>query len=84
MKYKHVRTAKRLAMGAGGTLMALIGATTWAGESTDTPPLALRKIMQEMDRNMHIMADAISIKDWLLVERIAPLIAEHRQPPFVE
>ncbi len=84
MKYKHVRTAKRIAMGAIGTLIAMIGSMTWADDGTDTPPLALRKIMQGMDKNMHIMADAISQKDWPLVERIAPLIADHRQPPFIE
>ena len=71
-------------MGAIGTLMAMIGATTWADDGTDNPPLALRKIMQDMDKNMHIMADAISREDWPLVERVAPLIAEHRQPPFIE
>ena len=71
-------------MAAIGTLMAMIGAMTWADDGTDTPPLALRKIMQDMDKNMHSMADAISQKDWPLVERIAPLIADHRQPPFFE
>lgn len=84
MKYKHTRTAKKIAMGAIGTLMAMIGAMTWADDGTDTPPLALRKIMQDMDKNMHSMADAISQKDWPVVERIAPLIADHRQPPFIE
>ena len=84
MKYKNARTAKRIAMAAIGTLMAMIGALTWADDGTDTPPLALRKIMQDMDKNMHSMADAISQKDWPLVERIAPLIADHRQPPFFE
>ena len=84
MKYKHARTAKSIAMGAIGTLMAMSSAMTWADDSTATQPLALRKIMQNMDKNMHIMADAISQKDWPLVERIAPLIADHRQPPFFE
>lgn len=84
MKYKHARTAKRIALGAIGTLTAMIGAMTWADDSTATPPLVLRKIMQDMDKNMHIMANAISQKDWLLVERIAPLIADHRQPPLIE
>ena len=84
MKYKNARTAKRIAMAAIGTLMAMIGAMTWADDGTDTPPLALRKIMQDMDKNMHSMADAISQKDWPLVEKIAPLIADHRQPPFFE
>ena len=71
-------------MGAIGTLMAMIGAMTWADDGTDTPPLALRKIMQDMEKNMNIMADAISQKNWPLVARIAPLIADHRQPPFIE
>lgn len=71
-------------MGAIGTLMAMSGAMTWADDSTDTPPLALRKIMQDMEKNMNIMADAISQKNWPLLARIAPLIADHRQPPFFE
>ena len=57
---------------------------SWAGDSTETPPLALRKIMQDMDKNMHMMADAISQKNLPLVARISPLIADHRQPPFIE
>ena len=84
MKYKRARTAKRIAMGAIGALMAMSGAMSWADDSAATPPLALRKIMQDMDKNMHIMADAISQKDWPLVARIALLIANHRQPPFIE
>ena len=50
-------------MGAIGTLMAMSGSMTWADDSTDTPPLALRKIMQDMEKNMNIMADAISQKN---------------------
>ncbi len=57
---------------------------SWADDSAATPPLALRKIMQNMDKNMRIMADAISQKGWPLVARIAPLIADHHQPPFIE
>ena len=71
-------------MGAVGTLMAMSSAMICADDGTDIPPLALRKIMQDMDKNMHTMANAISQKDWPLVERIAPLIADHRQPPFIE
>jgi hypothetical protein len=76
--------ARSIAMGSLGTLMAMSSAMIWADDGTDIPPLALRKIMQDMDKNMHIMADAISQKDWPVVERIAPLIADHRQPPLIE
>ena len=74
MKYKQARTAKSIAMGAIGTLMAMSSAMTWAHDSTTTQPLALRKIMQNIDKNIHIIADAISQNDWQLVEHTAPII----------
>lgn len=55
-----------------------------AGEATDARPLELRKIMQDLDKSMHGIADAISRKDWTLVAKIAPSIAEHPQPPMAE
>lgn len=47
-------------------------------------PLALRKIMQQMGRDMRSITDAISREDWALVAKTAPLIAKHPQPPMVE
>lgn len=47
-------------------------------------PLALQKIMKDMGRNMQVITDGISRGDWELVEKTAPLIADHPTPPFGE
>ena len=47
-------------------------------------PLALRAIMQELGNNMQAITDGISREDWSRVAAIAPLIADHPQPPFFE
>lgn len=46
--------------------------------------LALRGIMKEMGGNMQVITDGISREDWALIERTAPLIADHPQPPLSE
>ena len=47
-------------------------------------PLALQKVMKDLGKNMQIITDGISREDWALVEKTAPLIAEHPQPPLPE
>lgn len=47
-------------------------------------PLALRKIMQDLGRNMQVITDGLSREDWAMVAKVAPLIAEHPEPPLVE
>lgn len=47
-------------------------------------PLALQKIMRDMGENMQVIADDISREDWKLIEKTAPLIADHPQPPMGE
>lgn len=47
-------------------------------------PLALRTIMRDMGKNMQVITDGISREDWALVEKTAPLIADHTQPPMTE
>ncbi len=47
-------------------------------------PLALRGIMQDLGRHMQTASLAIAREDWALVEKTAPLIAEHTQPPVLE
>lgn len=47
-------------------------------------PLALQKVMQDLGRNMQTITDGISREDWELVEKTAPLIADHPQPPMME
>ncbi len=47
-------------------------------------PLALQKIMKDLGQNMQAITDGISREDWALVEKTAPLIADHPQPPLAE
>ena len=51
---------------------------------SSSEPLALRKIMQDMGKNMQTITDAISREDWRLVEKTAPQIADHPKPPLSE
>jgi cytochrome c556 len=47
-------------------------------------PLALQKVMKDLGKNMQTITDGISREDWGLVEKTAPLIADHPQPPMME
>lgn len=47
-------------------------------------PLALQQVMRDLGQNMQVITDGISRGDWGQVERTAPLIADHPQPPFSE
>ncbi|MDP2784522.1 MAG: cytochrome c [Sulfurimicrobium sp.] len=47
-------------------------------------PLALQKVMKDLGKNMQTITDGISREDWELVEKTAPLIADHPQPPMTE
>ncbi len=65
-------------------LLAITSATSWADENAVAAPLALRKIMQDLGKNMQAITDGISRGDWELVEKTAALVAEHPQPPLGE
>lgn len=47
-------------------------------------PLALRKIMQELEINMKSITDGISTQNWDVVKDSAEKIAQHPTPPFFE
>ena len=55
-----------------------------AGGAHAAEPLALQKVMKDLGKNMQVITDGISREDWELVEKTAPLIADHPQPPFSE
>jgi len=59
-------------------------AMTWAAGNTEPDPLALRKIMQDQGLHMQTITAAICREDWQRVAIIAPLIADHPQPPLAE
>ena len=47
-------------------------------------PLALRKIMQDLGKNMQAITDGISREDWERVKKNASQVADHPQPPLLE
>ena len=53
-------------------------------DSEVVEPLALRKIMYNLGKNMQSITDGISREDWKLVENAALQVAEHPKPPLVE
>ena len=58
--------------------------TTVDTTSNPSEHLELRKIMQDMGRNMQAITDGISREDWELVEKTAPQITNHPQPSLTE
>lgn len=67
-----------------GTPLAITCLQAWADDAGKAKPLALRKIMQDMGKNIQVITDGISREDWELVAKIAPLVADHPQPPLGE
>lgn len=67
-----------------GAAVACACAQAWADGATEPQPLELRKIMQQLGKNMQSVTDGISREDWALVAQVAPRIAEHPQPPIGE
>jgi len=67
-----------------GVFLAITCSQAWSGDDGETKPLALRKIMQDLGRNMQSITDGISREDWEKVRIIAPLIADHPQPSLTE
>lgn len=68
---------------AGGLFFAAAGSA--AAESADGPgEMALRKIMKDLGSSMQTVTGGISAEDWQLIEKTAPLIADHPQPSMAE
>jgi cytochrome c556 len=70
------------ALGMGLSLLTA-GTPALAAAESDQP-LAMRGIMQDLGRHMQTVTLAIAREDWALVEKTAPLIAQHPQPPLME
>lgn len=68
---------------AGGLFLALsAGAVAETAEGAGE--LALKKIMKDIGAGMQALTGGISTEDWPLIEKTAPLIADHPQPPMAE
>lgn len=54
-------------------------------QSADPPkPMALRAVMEKLDRGMQDVTGAISKENWATVAELAPKIAKHAEPPLSE
>jgi cytochrome c556 len=69
---------------AGFAVIAASSQTLAETAPDSSEPLALRKIMQDLGKNMQAITDGISREDWELVEKAASQVADHPQPPFGE
>lgn len=68
-----------------GFIIMSSSSEVFAESSTDiSEPLVLRKIMQDMGKNMQAISEGISREDWKLVEINASLVADHPRPPMME
>ena len=83
MKNQHF-SKKIFAITAVSVLSVCICTPALAEKSTEIKPLELRKIMQELGKDMQAITDAISYEDWAGVANIAPRIAEHPEPSAIE
>lgn len=66
-------------MGAAASWLAIGQLAVQAGE-----PLELRRIMEDLGRNLQVVADGLPRGDYGSVEKAAGAIAGHRQPPWSE
>lgn len=83
MQHRHRFKAYFIATGIGAFLASTC-LQAWADEVGKAEPLALRKIMQELGRNMQAITGAISEGDMAQVVQLAPKVATHPEPPFTE
>ena len=73
-----------LATAVAGALLAGAYPLARAADADKAKPLALRKIMQDLGKDMQAITDGIAREDWVLVAKTAPRIANHPQPPMGE
>ena len=65
-------------------ILGSVAAELSAQPGEKTEPMALRVVMNDLDRNMQAVASAIAKEDWTLITELAPQIANHTQPPLSE
>lgn len=63
---------------------AMLGLALSIHNAQAAEPLELQRIMKDLGRHMQSVADGISREDWESVDKTAPLIADHPQPPLTE
>lgn len=83
MKHTNI-SGKFFAAMTASLILAGAHTQTWAENATEDKPLELRKVMQELGKDMQLITGGISREDWALVAKTAPRIATHPQPPATE
>lgn len=63
---------------------AILASSLLAVAAQAAEPLAFQGVMKDLGKHTQTIAGAIAYEDWELVERTAPLIAAHPQPPAAE
>lgn len=71
-------------IGLSSISLPLSAAETVDETKNDSEPMALRLIMQDLELNMQRIASAIIREDLATVAEIAPLVADHDEPPMTE
>ncbi len=71
-------------IGLSSLPMQLNAAETVDETKSDAEPMELRLIMQDLELNMQRIASAIIREDLATVAEIAPLVADHDEPPMTE
>ena len=69
---------------AGVLLFAAAGGAPAESAADGPGEMALRKIMKDLGSSMQTVTGGISAEDWQLIEKTAPLIADHPQPSMAE
>lgn len=81
---KHFMTCAVTAVAAGMLLFSASGITAAEAARPASAFPVLRTHMRAMGRNMELIADAMSRRDWTRVESTAPLLAERPRPSMAE
>lgn len=63
-------------------ILALLGSTLIPSASVATEPLALRKIMSDLGKQMQSITDGLARDEYADIGKAAMAIAEHPQPPL--
>lgn len=71
-------------IGLSSLPMQLNATETADDKKSDVEPMVLRLVMQELELNMQRIASAIIREDLVAVADLAPLVADHEQPPMTE
>lgn len=65
-------------------VLLVVMASPAAGAQDLAKPMALQRIMKQLDHDMQAVTAAIGVEDWDRVRALAPRIGRHDEPPTSE